>query len=315
MSRTRIDAVALLAAILVAGVTFFAPSNLSYLAAAIGLTAVFVLLAFDGEGYRSAFESFAYAAAIGLCLVMPASLLLRLTGMNLDAARELIVWLVALVVFIAIDRARMSGRVEQPASGSFIRPTSGSFITPAPAVPQYSAPAQYAGPAPVPQPAFTSTPPPAPPAPVAPPLQPVPAVPPAPPPVFAEAPPPPLPQFAAPAHAPVQTTPSAASVQPAPTPAPIEIPAPTQISVQSPPVVPVPAGKEAMIYVNLKDEGLNVLRSVRAEHLGRDYYRILEEMPAGETWEFQQGQIVRCQKKRLSSGKALVATEEAPRAR
>jgi hypothetical protein len=48
--------------------------------------------------------------------------------------------------------------------------------------------------------------------------------------------------------------------------------------------------------------------------MGRDYYRIVDEMPAGETWQFEPGQIVRCKKTKLSSGKGLVAFEEAPRA-
>ena len=85
--------------------------------------------------------------------------------------------------------------------------------------------------------------------------------------------------------------------------------------VQPPNAIPVPAGKEVMIYVNLVGEGLALMRPVRAEQLGRDYYRIVEEMPGNETWEFQPGQIVKAKKKNLSSGKALVATEEAPRAK
>jgi hypothetical protein len=56
------------------------------------------------------------------------------------------------------------------------------------------------------------------------------------------------------------------------------------------------------------------LRAVKAEHLGRDFYRITEPTPPDEKWEFSTGQIVRCQKKTLSSGKAMVAVEEAPRA-
>ena len=78
--------------------------------------------------------------------------------------------------------------------------------------------------------------------------------------------------------------------------------------------VPIPSGKETSIYVNLTGEGMNLLRSVRAEHLGRDYYRILDTMPADENWEYPPGAVVRCKKKNLSSGKALVAFEEAPRA-
>jgi hypothetical protein len=65
----------------------------------------------------------------------------------------------------------------------------------------------------------------------------------------------------------------------------------------------------------LLGEGLNVLRSVQAEHLGRDFYRIVDTMPENERWEYQPGQVVRCKKKNLSSGKGLVAVEEAPRAR
>jgi hypothetical protein len=67
--------------------------------------------------------------------------------------------------------------------------------------------------------------------------------------------------------------------------------------------------------VTLVGEGLNVLRAVGAEHLGRDFYKIIEPMPDGEVWQFAPGQVVRCKKKNLSSGKAMVAIEEAPRAR
>ncbi len=91
-------------------------------------------------------------------------------------------------------------------------------------------------------------------------------------------------------------------------------PAPVEPARPSPaPIIPR-AGKETLIYVTLVGEGLNLLRSVQAEHVGRDFYRIIEEMPEGETWEYRTGQVVRCKKKNLSSGKALVAMEEAPRA-
>lgn len=84
--------------------------------------------------------------------------------------------------------------------------------------------------------------------------------------------------------------------------------------VTPPTPVALPPGKEVNIYVNLTGEGLNVLRSVRAEHLGRDFYRIIDVMPPDETWEYPPGAVVRCRKKSLSSGKALVAFEEAPKA-
>ncbi len=80
------------------------------------------------------------------------------------------------------------------------------------------------------------------------------------------------------------------------------------------PVPPVLTGKEVSIYVNMVGEGMNVLRSVRAEHLGRDFYIIVDEMPADENWEYVPGQVVRCKKKNLSNGKGMVAYEEAPRA-
>ena len=82
----------------------------------------------------------------------------------------------------------------------------------------------------------------------------------------------------------------------------------------APIAVPAHSGKEVNIYVTMLGEGMNVLRSVRAEHLGRDFYMIIDEMPADETWEFTPGQVVRCKKKNLSNGKGLVAYEEAPRA-
>jgi hypothetical protein len=98
----------------------------------------------------------------------------------------------------------------------------------------------------------------------------------------------------------------------------ISTPAPTPAEPPPPPPQAVPVssgvGKPTAIYLNLVGEGLPVLRSVQAEHLGKDYYLIVEPVPRGETWQFQPGQVVRCQKRNLSSGKALVAVEEAPRA-
>jgi hypothetical protein len=91
-------------------------------------------------------------------------------------------------------------------------------------------------------------------------------------------------------------------------------PAPVTASTMAAPVQPVLTGKQVNIYVNMVGEGMNVLRSVRAEHLGRDFYIIVDEMPADENWEFMPGQVVRCKKKNLSNGKGMVAYEEAPRA-
>jgi len=103
---------------------------------------------------------------------------------------------------------------------------------------------------------------------------------------------PPVPEFSATSFA----APSAQAVAPAPD------------------ILAIPPGREAVIYLNLVGEGLNVLRTVRAENLGRDYYRIADVMPEGEQWEFTPGQVVKCRKKSLSNGKHMVAYEEAPRA-
>lgn len=141
--------------------------------------------------------------------------------------------------------------------------------------------------------------------------------------------------------APVVTETVAAPPRPAPvTPeperlAPVEAPAPEPI-ISAPPIaapvvppqparsvaapavavkpVPAPKGRPATIYLNLVGSGIACLRAVKAEYLGQDFYRIVEAIPAGEQWEFQTGQIVRCRKRTLSSGKAMVAVEEAPRA-
>jgi hypothetical protein len=117
--------------------------------------------------------------------------------------------------------------------------------------------------------------------------------------------PPPVPLYQPqPAAAPIlEPEPVYAAAAPQPTSAPAAAPPP-----------PVLTGKEVSIYVNMLNEGMNMLRAVRAEHLGRDFYMIVDQMPADESWEYVPGQVVRCKKKNLSSGKGLVAYEEAPRA-
>jgi hypothetical protein len=103
--------------------------------------------------------------------------------------------------------------------------------------------------------------------------------------------------------------PQSASAEPV-----VSVAAPPPKPVEAKPPPPVQKGTPATIYLNLVGTGIACLRSVKAEHLGRDFYRITEAIPQGEAWEFQTGQIVRCRKKTLSSGKAMVAYEEAPHA-
>jgi len=65
------------------------------------------------------------------------------------------------------------------------------------------------------------------------------------------------------------------------------------------------------IYVYLINEGVDVWRPVSAEHMGDAIYRIVSsnENPDGEDWEFQTGQVVRCECRTLSEGQSLVAVE------
>jgi hypothetical protein len=131
-------------------------------------------------------------------------------------------------------------------------------------------------------------------------------------PVVVPAPPPPVYQERSfvPAAAPVASAP------------PVFVPSPApEVLAEPVPPPPPPAaapialtGKEVTIYVNIVGEGMSFLRAVQATPLGRDFYLIVDEMPADEKWEYTTGQVVRCRKKNLSSGKALVAYEEAPRA-
>jgi hypothetical protein len=64
------------------------------------------------------------------------------------------------------------------------------------------------------------------------------------------------------------------------------------------------------IYVALANEGTSVWRPVQAVPIGDNVFRIAPtEVPDGEEWEFAPGSIVRCERRSLSSGPALVAIE------
>lgn len=298
MSRSQIDGIGLLVA--AAGAVLIlrlvSQGPLDWLGSISGLALVFVLLSFDREGYRSAFESLAFAAVFGLCVTTASTAVLRALGGSLAQPAPLegrigsewmpLIWVLVTIIFWPIDRARMSGRV---ASTAF-PPTPGVFrLTPPPPPPEavrsvaQEPPPTPAAPVRISRAAFTE-------------------------PTFSQPEPEAIiPSVPAP-HAPVFTPPVAAP-QPLSPPEPLTAPA-----APPPQAVQIPSGKETTIYLNLVGEGMNMLRAVRAEHLGRDYYKIIEEMPEGETWQFGPGQVVRCKKKNLSSGKAMVAYEEAPRA-
>jgi hypothetical protein len=65
------------------------------------------------------------------------------------------------------------------------------------------------------------------------------------------------------------------------------------------------------IYVYLLDEGTDVWRPVEAEHVGGEQYRILSANadPEDEHWQFQTGEVVRCETRKLSEGTHLVAVQ------
>jgi hypothetical protein len=69
----------------------------------------------------------------------------------------------------------------------------------------------------------------------------------------------------------------------------------------------------ATIYVALLDEGVDVWRPVLAERISLDCFRItgVNADPEDEHWEFQTGDVVRCEFRQLSEGKRLVAVEVA----
>lgn len=264
MPKSQIDSAALLAATLAGALAMLMlPGQFAWLGSIAGLTLLLILFAYDEAGYRTLFQSLAFSAVAGFCVMLGTAGTFRLleeNGRSLPSDRHFwitwlpAVWTGATLIIWAIDRSRMGTRAVVGAEPARVRiPVQRSFIPEAA------------------------------------------------PPAAAYAPPPsPVAAYSAPA-----ATPVAEPLRAAPAP---EIPQPAAIPL------PPRVGKETMIYVTLVDEGLNVLRSVKAEHLGRDFYRILDEMPEGETWQFGSGQVVRCKKKNLSSGKALVAIEEAPRA-
>jgi len=335
MPKSQVDSTGLLVAVVALAVTLtLLAGPFLWLGSICGLALVFVVLGFDRESYRTAFESLGFSAVVALSLTEACTVILRVLEGTFAQPAPIegrigsewmpAIWLFFTLVFWPIDRARMSGRVPQPV-------TRTSTLAPVLFSPSVIAPPPAPAPVEIPRPVVRepAAPPPAPPPPAqAVPLQPAvshpatslratftqptfadPAYEPVAAAPYVPPPPPPPPPVFAPPSQPVQTQPPPPAYAPPPQAAP-----PIPAASPAPQAVPVPSGKETMIYVTLMGEGLNVLRAVRAEHLGRDYYKIVDQMPEGETWQYGPGQVVRCKKKNLSSGKAMVATEEAQRA-
>lgn len=282
MANSQTGSVSLLVATLAGGLAFLlVSSGLIWIASLIGLILLLVILAYDGDEKRSFLQSLAFSAVCGLCLTLVSLAVYEflLKGVAPEYPQLARTWLPvtcvgATVVMLLVDVSRMSSRQRAI-------PVSGAFYFPATVAPVQERPAAPITVAPVqPRPAAA--------------------------PVQSE----PQQPVSVPAFTPEPSRPAAShpeSVEP-------HLVRNNQPAVSVPEAVPLKPGKEASIYVNLMGEGLNMLRAVRAEHLGRDFYRIIEPMPESEQWEYGPGQVVRCRKKNLSSGKAMVAFEEAPRA-
>ena len=332
MQKSQIDVITLVVATLAAALALTQIAGpLAWLSSAGGIILLFVLFSFDQEGYRNVFQSLAFSAVCGFCTAVACGAVFQLLanhgevhlGNNQWATEYMpLTCAFATAAFWAIDLMRMNARKIAPIQVPRALGETRIFSEPAAPVTSPAAAAYYQQP----NAAYSQStpgyqqPPVAYQPPVAPPIQHAPPPPVQPQPVYrapVETAPPPPPVTAAPAPQPVESVPDIPTATSF-----FAVPGALNEPESAPPTQPVnPAstpvysqsGKEAMIYVTLLGEGLNLLRSVRAEPLGRDYYRIIEQMPEGETWQFQPGQVVRCKKKTLSSGKAMVAMEEAPR--
>jgi len=65
------------------------------------------------------------------------------------------------------------------------------------------------------------------------------------------------------------------------------------------------------IFVRLPDENVDVWRPVQAEPLGKGRYRIIEQPydRADERWQFEPGDVVRCEHIKVHRGTCLAAVE------
>ncbi len=312
MQKSQIDGVTLVVAVLAGALALTQISGpFAWMSSIGGLALLFVLLSFDQEGYRTVFQSLGFSAVCGFCAAVASGIIFQLMANHGEVHFANNQWATeylpltcafATAVLWVIDLMRMSARKSAPIRVPRALGDIGMFSGASTPVPE---PVKAAPPQPVfvtPTPERVNQP-------VVPPVQqpvyPMPEPPQPPTPVVSV----PEPPSEAPPRAEFPTATSLFAVPPSAAAPP---PEPEPLHPGPAPIIPR-SGKETMIYVSLLGEGLNVLRSVRAEPLGRDYYRIIDDMPEGETWQFQPGQVVRCKKKNLSSGKAMVAMEEAHR--
>jgi hypothetical protein len=63
----------------------------------------------------------------------------------------------------------------------------------------------------------------------------------------------------------------------------------------------------ATIHVYLPNEATDCWRPVLAEHLEGDRFRIITAPPPEEVWEFQKGDVVHCERRRLSGDGGVIS--------
>jgi hypothetical protein len=63
------------------------------------------------------------------------------------------------------------------------------------------------------------------------------------------------------------------------------------------------------VHVALLDEAVDVWRPVAATRLAEATYRLADDAPDGERWEFPPGSVVMAEARNLSGGPMLVAVK------
>jgi hypothetical protein len=266
-------------ALLISQASFGLPTTI------VGIILLLILYTYDQGRHRTAGQSLAYAAVAALPFTLALAIGIERIADRRDLETWLVVtWLCATVVATAVDRARMSARAAEPATTPAASAPGGRVSAPSP-----ESAAQRSSRAPAPaRPASA-------------------------------------PKYglglgglareeSLQAHSEVINRPEAAAPEPSPAePAPLTPPEPEAAALSAQPVAPpspqARPAEEATIYINVTDQGISLLRSVRAQHIARDIYRIVDSVPEGEVWRYQPGETVRCRKQKLSVGKALVAFE------
>ncbi|MGB8490346.1 MAG: hypothetical protein WCE64_04760 [Bacteroidales bacterium] len=67
---------------------------------------------------------------------------------------------------------------------------------------------------------------------------------------------------------------------------------------------------EQIIYIKLLEEGTDVYRPVKALKVEEGKFKILDTQPEDELWEFEAGELVLCDYKKLEGEMLLVAMKK-----